>query len=279
MKIAIQGQEASFHDLAARKYFGEDIEIKYCGNFKDVFESLRDHSVDYGVAALENSLFGTINPVYDLLLSNHYTIVGEVYLRVEFCLIGLPGTKLSKVTEVHSQLPALVECETFLSDKLKHAAQIEEYDTAGSVELIKKLNDTSKVAIASAQAAKANGLEILATNIETHHENYTRFAVLQRQIEYVSGEHTSANKTSLILQTPHDTKAGSLFHALKVFAKYDINLSALHSRPIIGRAWHYKFYIDIDIAHNDVNYQSVINQLESSGCKIDILGNYKNGLS
>lgn len=270
-KIAIQGQQASFHDQAAHSFFGNDIEIVYCNSFKEAFETLAAGKSDYTVAAVENSLYGSINRVHDLLMEHKFWIIGEVFVRVELCLIGLSGAKLESITEVHSQQFALEECEEFLSTKLLGAKRYEEFDTAASVGLIKEWNDPSKAAIASASAAKLHGMEILARTIETHHENYTRFVVLAPKKQVVEG----ANKTSLILTTQADTKPGALMRALQVFAKRNINMSMLQSRPIIGKAWHYLFYVDVEIGAGDSTFDEVVSELETEGCHVNILGSYK----
>lgn len=270
-QIAIQGEVESFHHQAARAFFGDDTKLVHCHNFREVFETLMSGAADHAVVAVENSLYGSLNEVHDLMSKHKAWIVGEVYLRIEFCLIGLPGAKLEEITEVHSQVFALSECEDYLDSVLPQAKRFEEHDTAGSVGLIKEWNDPTKAAIASRDAAKHHGLEVLASNIETHHENYTRFAVLAPQKEQVDG----ANKTSLVLTTRDDTKPGALLRALQVFAERNINMTMLQSRPILGKAWHYLFYIDVEFGTEDAQYEDVMNKLYEAGCQVQVLGSYK----
>lgn len=270
--IALQGERASFHDIAARQFFGDDINILPCETFTKAIEQLENKKADYAVVAIENSLYGSINEVYDLLLEDHAWIAGEVYLRIAQCLISLPGATIENIKEVHSHPVALAQCEDFLDTKLPKAERFEHHDTAGSVADIKKWNKNDKAAIASRSAAKLHGLEILAEEIETHHENYTRFVVISRQPETVSG----ANKSSLVLITDH--RPGSLYQALGVFAKAGINLSKLQSRPIIGQAWHYMFYVDVEEDANSKLLNNVSQELKLGGCEVTILGSYQNGL-
>ncbi len=272
MKVSIQGQTASFHDIAAQKFHGKATVIP-CDSFKEAIMALVGMQSDYALVAIENSLYGTINEVYDLILNQPVTIHGEVYLRIEQNLIGLPRTKLNEIKEIHSHPIALAQCHDFIDTYIPKAIKFENFDTAKSVECIKKWNDKSKVAIASIDAAKLHGLEVLNKSIETNKHNFTRFVVLQRNAANNLME--GANKTSLVLQTPKDTKAGSLFHVLEVFNNHKINLSALHSRPIIGKAWHYMFYIDIEIDYDSTVYSKVFDQLKEQGCDIKVLGNYK----
>lgn len=270
MKIAIQGYEASFHHIAARQFFHEDIEIIPCDSFPETFRSLKH--ADYAVVAIENSLFGSINKVYDLLLNERCWIVGEVYLRIEQCLIGLPGVTIDQITEVHSQLEALAQCEEFLDTALPKVKRLEHHDTAASVADIKQWNDPTKAAIASRQAAELHSMQILAAEIETNKQNYTRFVVVQQRQTAVPG----ANKTSLVLRTHGDTRPGALHHALGVFAERGINMTMLHSRPVVGKAWHYMFYIDLETSYDD-NFKEMVIELEAVGCSVDLLGSYKAG--
>lgn len=269
-KIAIQGQRASFHDQATRLFFKEPVELVYCHTFKEVFAALANGQADQAVVAYENSLYGSINSVHDLLMENKFWIIGEQYLRVEFCLIGLPSAKLTDIRSVYSQNFALEECDELLETKLPQAKVYEESDTAGSVELVKQWNDLTKAAIASEEAAKLHSMQILAKNIETHHENYTRFVVLSPKKQAVSG----SNKSSLVLTTHADTKPGALLRALQVFADRDINMTMLQSRPIIGKAWHYLFYIDIELGDSDQTFQPVVSELEKMGMQVTVLGSY-----
>lgn len=275
MKVAIQGEVGSFHDQAANKLLGSSIEILSCSNFRETVSSLVCGQAERAVIAIENSLFGTINEVYDLLIKNDVSICGETYLRIKQCLIGLPGTNINEIHQVYSHPVALAQCEDFLESTLPGTKKFEEADTAGSVALIKSLGDKTKAAIAGTQAAELHGMEILAEEIETNQQNYTRFVLLEKGHNDINEQ---ANKTSLVLKTPDDVKPGSLYQALGVFAENDVNIFALHSRPIIGKAWHYMFYLDIDSSPTSPNFESIISKLENQGCDVKILGSYKNGM-
>ena len=268
IEVASQGQAGSFHGMAAQKFFaGKDIRIVPCDTFRQTFATLRK-GADYAVAALENSLYGSINDVYDLLLSSRYWISGEVYLRVEHCLLGLPGADVNKISEVHSQAPALGQCQEWLELNLPKAKHVEEHDTAASAQLIKKLGNPHKAAIASEQAGILAGLEVLAKGIETHPENFTRFAIVCRD----RVDNNQANKTSFTLVTAHHP--GALYHALGVFNTENINLTKLQSRPVIGEKWHYMFYIDADAGLQEPGMQRALKGLVDQDCQVTILGSY-----
>lgn len=270
-RIAIQGDKASFHDIAAVQFFGADIERVCCDTFKETFAAVRDGKADLAVCAIENSLFGSINETYDLLVQNNFEICGEIYLRIEQCLIGLPGTKLEDISEVYSHPVALAQCEEFLDTALPHAERLEHHDTAASVSFVKEHGNANAAAIASREAAQLHSMEVLAESIETNKQNYTRFIVLQPSGQKVPG----TNKTSVIIKTSH--QPGALYKALGTFADRSINLSKLQSRPIIGKAWHYMFYVDLEVGADDPNLTKSLQALQQQGCETKVLGSYVSG--
>lgn len=273
-RVAIQGEAASYHHQAAHTFFGEDIELVFCDTFAKVFLAVAHGGVDRGVVALENTLYGPINNVYDLFLKHHAHIVGEVYLRIEHCLLGIPGATLADIREVHSQIMALAQCEEYLDTTLPYAKRLEHHDTAASAADVKKWHDPHKAAIASEQAGVLYGLDVLAKGIETNKANFTRFAIISDQ----PSVSPSANKTSLVIKTPADTKPGALHRALGVFAKHGINISMLHSRPIIGKAWHYMFYVDVDASCASDSFATCAAKLSTQGCDVVVLGSYEAGI-
>ncbi len=272
-RIAIQGQNGSFHSIAAKLFFGGHIKLLSCDTFTEVFMALQSQQCDKAIVAIENSLYGSINNVYDLLLKKRIWICGEIYLHVNQCLIGLPNAKLEKITEVHSQGPALGQCEAFLDQHLPEAKRIEQHDTAASVAMVKAWNDPKKAAIASREAAAIHGLSVLAEEIETHTDNFTRFVVVQTQEEKIP----QADKTSLILTTNH--KPGALYNALSAFKDQHINLTKLQSRPVIGKKWHYMFYIDLAAGSQTRPFKTALKKLQDQKCDVTILGSYKAGNS
>jgi prephenate dehydratase len=266
MRVAIQGVKGSFHHVAAESHFGGDIELVCCDSFAAVFDALAKRKADTGVVAAENSIAGTVHPVYDLLLAHDFSVIGEVYENIHHCLIGLPGTKIESVTRVYSHPMALPQCSDFLDDYIPNAARIEFSDTAASVAFVKKSGDTHSVAIAGSLAAKLNNLPVLHANIENYQNNVTRFLVLGHEH---SGD-KDANKASLVLETPHEP--GALVSALSVFAKANINLTKLESRPIPSEPWRYQFLIDVDAASESLH--AALAQLKDLRCTVRILGEY-----
>ncbi len=268
-KIAIQGQEGSFHAEAATRLFGSDVELIGCPNFTAAFKAVSSGQADHAVVAIENSLYGTINDTYDLLSEQHAWVAGEVYLEIHHQLIGLPSSELSQINEVHSQAPALGQCRAWLEQHLPHAKLIEESDTAGSVALVKSWNDPAKAAIASKAAADLHQLPILAADIEDHHRNYTRFIRLDAQRP---ANLSQATKTSLALVTDHTP--GSLVSALAAFSDLGMNMTMLHSRPIPTDAWHYTFYLDVEAGIGDTSLSRALEILKTQNCQVTIFGSY-----
>lgn len=271
MKIAIQGEPGSFHAVAAKRLYGEDIELICCDSFKQVFKLLANEEADEAVVAIENSLYGSINDVYDLLLSNDTWIHGEVYELINLFLFGTQESSTGSITDVYSHPAALGEAEDYLDKTLPDARRHEHSDTAAAAEMVASADDQTKAAIASRHAGEELGLKVLAEHIETHEHNYTRFIALSREQKSAN----SANKTSIIFRTVD--KPGALYNALGVFAKYEINLSKLESRPIIGEAWQYMYYIDFKAGTGEQRTIKALEELAQYASNIRILGSYKAG--
>lgn len=273
LTIAIQGDRASFHDIAGAQFFGPKTKRVFCDTFADTFAALGSDKADYALCAIENSLYGSINDVYDLLFAYNFQIVGEVYLQVEQCLIGLPGTQLADITEVYSHPVALAQCERYLDMNLAQAKRMEYHDTAASVQLVSNLQKPTLAAIAGRQAAELYDMEILASSIETDSQNYTRFVALGKQ----PATGMSTDKTSLVITTDHTP--GALYTALGSFAKRQINLTKLQSRPLPGSTWNYIFYIDVATGSDAPPFQQAIDELNTQGCDVTVLGSYQSGLA
>lgn len=181
MQIAIQGETHSFHHIAAEKWAGEPVSIIPKTSFRDVFEALKQHETDTGVVAVENSAYGPIQETADLLEEYGYPIIGEVTLRIEQHLIGLPESNLAAITRVYSHPIALAQCSNYLDTHLSHAAQISYDDTVSSVAYVKQQNDPTIAAIAGSIAAEDYGLAILAAGVQNDPNNATKFVVIRAE--------------------------------------------------------------------------------------------------
>ncbi len=266
IKVAFQGERGAFSEDAAAKLFGKDIDFLPCMRLKQVFEFVSQDKVEFGVVPLENSQAGSINETYDLLLAYPLNISAEVILRVSHCLMALPGQKLADITTVYSHPQALAQCDEFLS-KLK-VEVMPNYDTAGSAKMIEEKKLKHCAAIASKRAADIYGLEILAPEIETSANNYTKFVAVSKQ----KARRAQRNKTSLVFATEH--KPGSLYRVLGIFATRNINLTKLESRPSRAKPWEYVFYADFEGHLDGQVCREAIRELQKETTFIKILGSY-----
>jgi len=270
-KISIQGFEGSFHQVAARQFFGNNVEIICCATFREVVKIAADkNKSDGGIMAIENSLAGSILPNYNLLQKSHLKIVGEIYLHIKQKLLVNPGVKLEDIREVHSHPMALLQCTDYLE---KYTWKlIETEDTALSAKHVHQHRSKHIAAIASKLAAELYQLDMIAPNIHTLKNNYTRFLVLEtpESAKDISG----ANKASVNFQTDHSK--GSLAKVLTKIAEGDINLSKLQSLPIPGSDWKYSFHADLEFSNLDQFYK-VIKNIKPLTEALRIYGVYKKG--
>ena len=235
--VAYQGEAGAYSEEGARALF-PTAELRPLSSIRKVFEAVEVGLVDMGLVPLDNSQAGSINETYDFLLRHGLHLVGETIVRVDHCLLALPGTAIDDLTEVISHPQAIAQSEEFLS-ALGLAVRAE-YDTAGSAKRVaeEKLDKTG--AIASRRAAEIYGLEVVAERIQTYPDNYTRFGALSRTPAAL-GE---PDKTSLVFGVGH--VAGSLYRCLGAFALRHLNLDKLESRPRPGRPWEYVLYVDVE---------------------------------
>ena len=282
IRVAIQGEEGSYHDIAARHYFGAAYAAHYKDTFEDVFEATAANHADYGLSAVENSLVGAIPTVYDLLRTNEsIAIVGEIFLGIHHSLLALPGAKLDGITDVYSHPVALGQCTAFLKRVLPHATLHSAADTAGSAVFVKAQRKLTAAAIAGAPNAGRLGLAILAEGIENNRENYTRFLTLQDRRQ--PAPHQAANKTSLLIERlgggKDDLAPGILHQALGCFAAENIPLTNIQSRPVSTHPWRYVFYIDCLAGSSEPAMRRALAGLTALNAKWRELGTYPAGVT
>ncbi len=264
--IAFQGERGAYSESAVYAFFGLGVEVKPCRDLKEVFESVTKQTVQSGVVPIENSLEGSVNQTYDLFLTYNLRVCGEVIVKIAHCLIANPGTTLESVKTVYSHPQALAQCRSFL-ERSKFEL-IPTYDTAGSVKLIKEKKLRDAAAIASEKAAEIYGMNILARDIADNHENYTRFFVLGKDDSPITGK----DKTSIIFSAKH--QPGSLYNALGEFARRNINLAKIESRPTKQTPWEYNFYLDFEGHRSEPQCAEALAALEKYANFIRILGSY-----
>lgn len=271
LKIAIQGFEGCFHQIAARSYFGENIEIVPCATFTEVSRNVSGATADYGVMAIENSIAGSILPNYNLLQRSDLFVIGEIYLNIRQHLMMMPGQTLEDIQEVHSHPMALLQCMDYLE---QHPGWrlVETEDTALSARLVRQHKSKHVAAIAGTLAAELFGLDIVAPNVQTEKKNYTRFLILSRRED--DPKSREPNKSSLYFQAPNTH--GSLARVLTLIAEGGINLSKLQSFPVPGGEWQYFFHADMEFQDMD-QFRHTLEMIRPITEKMRVLGVYHQG--
>ncbi|GAC1426828.1 MAG: prephenate dehydratase [Chitinophagaceae bacterium] len=270
-KVSIQGYEGSFHQEAAQQFFGKEVTVLPCATFREVVKIAGNKKEsDGGVMAIENSIAGSILPNYNLLKKSNLTITGEIYLQIKQNLLVNPGVMLTDIREVHSHPMAIQQCLEYL-DKFDWKL-IETEDTALSAKHVHQHRSKHIAAIASRLASELFNLHMIAPNIHTMKNNYTRFLILQRGDKRMQPE--GANKASVNFHTDHSR--GSLAKVLTRIADGGINLSKLQSFPIPGSDWLYSFHADMEFDTLE-QFNTVMDTIKPLTEEVKIYGVYRKG--
>lgn len=270
MQVAIQGVKGAFHEVAARNYFGNDIDIMPKLHFSDLAESVKNGECDYGIMAVENTISGTIHANLNLIREHKLVVCGEEYLRIRQNLVAKKGTRIEDLKEVRSHYMAINQSRKFFK-QYPNVHLVESVDTALSMREIVEgdLNDVG--AIGSLLAAEYYDLDVLAESIETNHKNYTRFLILRNDENW---KKQPSNKASMALVL--DNHQGSLAEILSIIASHQIDLSKIESVPLLGEPWHYQFYLDV-LFNDKTTYQNMLAEISKKLDRLEILGEYTNG--
>ncbi|MCE5210086.1 MAG: prephenate dehydratase [Deltaproteobacteria bacterium] len=265
MTIAFLGPEASFSHLAARLHFGESSLFFPQTGISRVFDEVEKGAIDWGVVPVENSLEGSVNVTLDRLITTQLKIRAEIYLRISQCLIS-PAKSMKDIKRIYSHPQALAQCQVWLRTNLPNCVLNETESTAAAVQMVR--GKKNEAAIGSSLAGKIYGVNLLAEGIEDNSSNMTRFLVIGRGGNDVTGD----DKTSLIFATSHSP--GSLHSALSSFARRKINLAKIESHPVKDKLWEYSFFVDM-IGHvTDKHVKSCLRELKKKTTFLKILGSY-----
>ncbi len=270
-KVTIQGYEGSFHQVAARQFYGKAVEVITCDTFREVVKIGADpKQSDGAVMAIENSIAGSILPNYNLLQKSNLQVIGEVYLHISQNLLVNPGVQLKDIKEVHSHPMAILQCLDFLE---QHDFKlVESEDTALSAKMVHQHKSKHIAAIASKLAAQLYNLEVIAPDIHTLKNNITRFLILVPAKSKV--EINDADKASIYFQTDHSK--GILSKVLAKIAQGGVNLSKLQSMPIPGSTFKYGFYADLEF-ENKKQIEKVLEAVKGMTNSFKVFGLYKKG--
>jgi len=266
VKVSFQGERGAYSEEAAFNFFGSGIELKPCTELDEVFESVERGETEYAVVPVENSLEGSVNQTYDLLLSSNLKVCGEIVLRIVHCLIVHPKAEEGSIKYVYSHPQALAQCRSFI--KRSGYTPVPYFDTAGSVKMIKDKGFTDAAAIAGRRAAEIYGMKVVLEGVEDRQNNYTRFFVLSKHDSPPTGD----DKTSIIFSVKH--VPGALYNALKEFAERGINLTKIESRPTKIKPWEYNFYLDFEGHVSEERCRKAIEGLKERSLFTKVLGSY-----
>ena len=266
-RVVFQGTEGAYGQAAMRQFFGPDVNSFHVRTFREAMEAIEEGSADYAVLPLENSSAGPVNEMYDLLDEFENYIVAETILPVVHTLSGLPGAELSDIERVYSKAEALMQTSRFLEEHSEWQ-KISVVNTAIAAKKVLNDQDISQGAVCSAYAAQVHGLSVLVDEINDDPDNCTRFIVVTNQKIFLK----NASKISIRFELPH--QSGSLYGILSHFIYNDLNMTKIESRPIKGRQWEYRFFVDFEGNMEDGAVKNAIRGLREETANLKILGNY-----
>lgn len=266
-RVVFQGTDGAYSQAAMHKFFSKDVNSFHVQTFRDAMEAIEEGSADFAVLPIENSSAGMVSEMYDLLEEFENYIVGEVILPINHYLVGTENTTLESIERVYSHPQALMQCAKFL-DRHGSWQQIGAANTAVAAKKILNENDPTQAAICSEHAAEIYGLKILEEKINHNHNNSTRFIVVTNQKIFLK----KAQKISICFEVAHES--GSLYHLLSHFIYNDLNMTKIESRPIEGKTWEYRFFVDFEGNMGDAAVKNAIRGLREESKSLKILGNY-----
>ena len=267
VRVVFQGVEGAYSQAAMQQYFGDKITSFHVEHWRDAMEAIAEGAADYAVLPIENSTAGSVNDMYDLLVEFENYIVGEQIIRCEHCLLGLENAEISDIRTVYSHQQGLSQCKSFLQEH-RDWKQIPLENTAMAAKKVAEDGDVTQASVSSAFAAKCFGLKVLKENIYSNKANSTRFIIVTNQRIYQK----DAKKISICFETPHTS--GSLYNILSHFIYNNLNMFGIQSRPIPGRNWEYRFFIDFEGNLNDSAVKNALRGIREEATNMKILGNY-----
>ncbi len=267
VRVVYQGVEGAYSHEATLAYFGEEADAYHVRTWEDAMAAVETGEADYGVIPIENSSAGAVSDNYDLLIRHDNVIVAEICIPVNHVLWGIPGAGLGDIRSVYSHPQALMQSGEYLNARPQWR-QISVENTAVAAKKVIEDQDKSQAAVASRAAGKLYGLTALAEGINHNKNNTTRFLILAKDHVY----RRDAQKISLCFELPH--KSGTLYNILGNFIYNGVNMRMIESRPIPGRTWEYRFFVDIEGNLSEPSIQNAVKGVAEEAANVRILGNY-----
>lgn len=266
-KFVCFGAKGSYTEQAFREYFGEEARGENAATFKAVMEKVKSGEADYGVLPIENTSTGGITDIYDLLVEYDNSIMGEHILKVNHVLLGLPQAELKDIATVYSHPQGIMQCQKFLEANPGMKA-VECASTADGAKKILADGDITCGAIAGKQSAEVYGLKILKENVNHESNNSTRFIIIGRDKKYKA----KARKISICFELPHES--GTLYNMLSHFIYNNLNMTKIESRPLEGKTFEYRFFVDFEGNLKDPGVRNALFGIREEAISLKILGNY-----
>ena len=266
-KVVYQGVEGAYSHQATLKYFGRDVDCFHVPAWEDAMKAVEQGEADFAVVPIENSSAGAVSDNYDLMMKFPNYIVAEVFLPVDHALLGMKGSRLEEIETVYSHPQALMQCSEYLN-RHKQWKQVSVENTAVAAKKVLEDQDPTQAAVASSVAGELYQLEVLQPSINYSKSNTTRFLVLAKMPVY----RENASRISICFELPH--KSGSLYHILSNFIYNQVNMVMIESRPVPGKNWEYRFFVDIEGNLSDDGVQSALKGIQEEATNMRILGNY-----
>ena len=266
-RVVFQGVEGAYSHVAMREYFGEEVSAYHVRSWREAMEEVRQQKADYAVLPIENSTAGIVADIFDLLMEYDLYIVGEQVIRIDHVLLGLPQAELADIRRVVSHPQGLAQCREYLEAHPQWTT-IMETNTARSAQKVSEEKDPGFAAIASREAGKLYGLKVLADGLCTNRDNSTRFVIVSAARVHVA----DAAKVSICFELPH--RAGALYNMLSHIIYNGLNMTHIESRPIPGRNWEYRFFVDFEGNLKDSAVINALRGIQAEANVLRILGNY-----
>lgn len=265
-RVVFQGADGAYSQMAMNSFFGNQVTSFHVDTFREAMGAIEEGAADFAVLPIENSTAGVVSEIYDLLSEYENYIVGEQIIKIEHCLLGVPGSRIEDIKTVYSHPQSLMQSSQYLEE---HNWQlISMQNNAFAAKKVADEKDGSQAAVASAYAAQVYGLEILKKGINQLEDNSTRFIIVTNQRIF----RKDANKISICFEIPH--MSGSLYHMLSHFIYNNLNMTKIESRPMPDRNWEYRFFIDFDGNLADGAVKNALRGLREEARNLRILGNY-----
>lgn len=265
-RVVFQGAEGAYSQAAMMKYFGKEVDSIHVDTFRDAMLAIDEGSADFAVLPIENSSAGIVSEIYDLLVEFENYIVGEQIIKIEHCVMAVPGTKIEDIKTVFSHPQSLMQSARYLTEK--GWQQISMKNNAFAAKKVVNDKDATQAAIAGEAAAEVYGLEILERGVNDLKENSTRFIIVTNQKIFTK----DASKVSLCFELSHES--GALYHALSHMVYNGLNVNKVESRPLAGRNWEYRFFLDFEGNLTDSAVKNALRGLREETHNMKILGNY-----